>query len=68
MMLGVTFRNGVRLGLDLGPEVTAKSLADGAGMVVRMVGARAAQQIRKASDQAAAHVTARMKLRKGRRP
>lgn len=68
MMLGITFRNGVRLGLDLGPEVSAKSLAEGAGTFVRLVGARAAHQIRKASDQAAAHVTARMQSRKGRRP
>lgn len=65
-MLGISFRNGVRLGLDLGPEVTAHSLAKGVGSAICVAGARAATQIRKASDRAAAHMTARIERRKGK--
>lgn len=66
MMLGVSFRNGVKLGLDLGPEVTAHSLAEGVGSAIRLAGARAATQIRKASDRAALQMTARLERRKGK--
>ena len=66
MMLGISFKNGVRLGLDLGPEVTAHSLAEGVGTAIRFAGARAAKQIRKASDRAAAQMTARIEGRKRR--
>jgi hypothetical protein len=66
MMLGLQFRNGMRLGLDLGPDVTARSIAAGVGGAIRSVGARAATQIRKASDRAAARAMQRIEARKAK--
>lgn len=67
MLVGVQLRNGIRIGVDLGPDVDPRAIALGVGSAVRRVGAVAATQIRKASDQAAARLTASMAKRKAKR-
>lgn len=57
MRIGVKFGNGLQLAVDLG---NAQSI----GTVIRMVGARAAKQIRVATEQLASRTTARMKEKK----
>lgn len=59
MQLGVRFRNGMRVALDLGPEVNARSI----GALIRFAGARAARRIRNGADEAARRTTERMKAR-----
>jgi len=67
MLFGVQLRNGIRIGVDLGPDIDPRTIALGVGGAVRRAGAAAAVQIRKASDQAAARLTASMARRKAKR-
>jgi hypothetical protein len=66
MVIGYQFRNGAKIGLDLGSDVNMQSIAQTIGAAVRNVGARAAKQVRRASDAAAARATARIAARKDR--
>lgn len=63
MQLGLQFRNGVRVALDLGDAVNAKTI----GTAIRVVGARAAAQIRKSADRVARETTRRMQARKAKK-
>jgi len=62
MQLGLRFRNGVRIALDLGPEVNARSV----GALIQFAGARAARRIRQGADAAAQRTTERMRERKAK--
>jgi hypothetical protein len=67
MLVGLQLRNGVRIGVDLGPNIDGRTIALGVGAAVRKIGNVAAAQIRRASDQAASRMTASMAARKAKR-
>jgi hypothetical protein len=67
MIVGYQFRNGAKIGLDLGSDVNVQSIAQAIGDGARKVGARAAKQMRKAADYAAARAVRRIEARKDRK-
>lgn len=66
MVIGYQFRNGAKIGLDLGSDVNMQSIAQTVGAAVRKIGARAAKQMRKAADAGAARAASRIAARKER--
>ena len=67
MVIGYQFRNGAKIGLDLGRDVNVQSIAQAVGGAVRKIGARAATQMRKAADFGAARAAERIEARKARK-